>query len=87
MFANCLGVIEAVAKLGENATIGQVQRMNSHLSRGQVERVLKQLAKEDYVGYFEFAHGRTGKKVWHIRNRCHVNIAIVAGYVVATDGE
>ena len=42
-FANFLGVIESVARLNEDATIGNVQKMNSHMTRGQVERCMKQL--------------------------------------------
>lgn len=87
LFASFLGVIESVARLNENATIGNVQKMNSHLTRGQVERCLKQLEIEGYMHHKIEHYGRTGKKVWYLSGRCSTNMSIVnraiddAGYL------
>lgn len=78
MFSNMLGVVEAVAKLQSGATIGAIQKMNPHLSRGQVERVLKGLMGEGYVEFQIAPHAATGKKVWNVTNRCMTNLYYVA---------
>lgn len=87
LFASFLGVIESVARLNEDATIGNVQKMNSHLTRGQVERCLKQLETEGYMHHKIEPYGRTGKKVWYLSGLCSTNMFIVnkaideAGYL------
>jgi len=81
MFANFLGVIEAIARLEANATVGNIQKMNLHLTRGQVERALKNLMTEEYVTFEMMPYGKTGKKVWACSNRCVTNMCIVANAV------
>lgn len=78
MFASFLGTIEAVARLGENATVGNVQKMNMHLSVGQVGRLLKQLETEGYMHHKLEPYGRTGKKVYYLSNLCVTNVCITA---------
>jgi len=79
LFASFLGVIESVARLNDDATIGNVQKMNSHLTRGQVERCLKQLETEGYMHHKIERYGRTGKKVFYLSSLCVTNICITAG--------
>lgn len=74
MFSSYLGVIEAVASLGENATAGNIQKMNIHLTLGQVKRILKSLEGEWYAAPRREPHGRTGKDVWYLLNVCTTNI-------------
>jgi len=87
LFATFLGCIEAIARLGEGATTGCIRKMNSHLSHGQVLRALRQLEGEGYVSSRMEPHGRTGKVVWYLSNRCVTNIQITsdaandAGYI------
>lgn len=87
LFASFLGVIEAVARLNEDATIGNVQKMNPHLTRGQVARCMDQLETEGYMHHKTERHGRTGKKVYYLSNTCSTNMCIVdkaindAGYL------
>lgn len=78
MFASYLGVLEAVAYLGDSATIGNVQKMNLHMTRGQVQRIIKSLMGEGYLTETELPYGRTGKKVYHPTERCRQNVSIVA---------
>jgi hypothetical protein len=78
MFANNLGMIDAIAQLGERATIGEIQKMNPHLTRGQVERLIKGLCTEKYVDFKTVAYGRTGKRIWFITDRCFTNMCTVA---------
>jgi len=78
LFASFLGVMEAVARLNDNATIGNVQKANSHLSRGQVERCLKQLETEGYMHHKIEPYGRTGRKIWYLSSLCVTNMFIVA---------
>lgn len=77
MFALALGVIESVARLRENATVGNIQKMNSHKTRGQIERMLVSLQEEGYVTYHVEKYGRTGRKVWSLTDRCYTNMHIV----------
>jgi len=92
LFASFLGCIEAVARLGENATAGNVQKMNLHLSVGQVKRCLSQLEAEGYMHHKIEHHGRTGKKVYYLSNLCSTNILCVdnaintAGYLNGSEG-
>lgn len=76
LFATFLGCIESIARLNDDATIGAIQKMNSYLTRGQVERALKQLEREGYVLWKMEPYGRTGKKVWYLSNTCVTNIFI-----------
>lgn len=77
MFSEYLGVIEAIVRLQENATIGNIQKMNIHLTRRQVERVLKSLVGEGYVSSRTEPYGRTGKNVFYLMNLCVTNVLIV----------
>ena len=77
LFASYLGAIEAIARLGEKATVGEIQKMNSHLTRGQMQRVLNGLMGEGYVNFTTVKYGRTGKKVYYVTDRCVVNVSIV----------
>lgn len=87
MFSFYLGVLEAMSRLGENATVGNIQKMNLHLTRGQVQRVLNSLEGEMYIAYRVEKHGRTGKKVYYALNLCVTNVFITskaldeAGYI------
>lgn len=81
LFASFLGCIESVARLGDNATAGNVQKMNSHLTIGQVKRLLRQLGEEGYVESEYVAYGRTGKYVYRLSQRCDVNMNIVTGAI------
>lgn len=78
MFANCLGVIEAAARLGGNATAGNIQKMNSHMTIGQVKRVLGKLIAEEYIEASLEAYGRTGRYIYSVTNLADTNIGIVA---------
>lgn len=86
-FATFLGCIESVARLNENATVGNIQKMNLHLTVGQVGRALKQLMEEGYMHSRREPHGRTGKTVYYLSGRCSTNMLIVdkaisdAGYL------
>lgn len=78
LFASFLGCIEAVARLNDNATIGNVQKMNLHLTVGQVKRCLSQLETEGYMHHKMEPYGRTGRKVYYLSNVCVTNIVLVA---------
>lgn len=88
MFSEYLGVIESISRLGERATVGNIQKMNLHLSRRQVERVLKSLVGEGYVSSRTEPYGRTGKNVYYLMNILVTNVFIMnksieeAGYHV-----
>jgi len=77
MFENYLGVIDAVALLGVNATCGNVQKMNINRTRGQVERLLKGLVGEGYMERVSVPYGGTGKIIYSVTNRCQTNFGIV----------
>lgn len=92
LFSSYIGCIEAVARLGENATVGNIQKMNMHLTVGQVKRVMKYLASEKYVFSETRPYGRTGKNVYYLSNLCVTNLYITsratedAGYIPAVEG-
>lgn len=77
LFATFLGCIHAIVELGRFATVGGIQKMNPHLSVGQVKRALKQLEREGYaIGETE-PYGRTGRTVYRISNLCDTNLALI----------
>lgn len=81
MFANCLGVLEAAAKLCEGATAGAIQKMNPHMTNGQVRRVLEMLEGEGYIARSFVPYGRTGKYIWWPTERGIINImSLVRAY-------
>lgn len=81
MFANSLGVLEAIARLGLRATGGEINKMMPHMTRGQVDRLLRNLAIEGYATFSAVPYGRTGKKIWFITKTCHTNMCIVANAI------
>lgn len=81
MFANSLGILEAMARLGKKATIGNINKMNLHMTRGQVDRCLKNLMVEGYAEFEEVPYGRTGMKIWKTSDRCWTNMCIVANAI------
>jgi len=90
MFSSHLGIIEAIASLGAGATITAIQKMNMHLSRHQIVRLLNSLEGEKYVSFDMVKHGGSGKKVYYLLNVCVTNIFITnkrieeAGYLEAS---
>lgn len=91
MFSEYLGIIESVARLGENATKGGVQRMNSCMTVGQVERRLKALVADGYLISERVDYAGTGKVVYALTNRCQTNMLIVTkcvdAVIVAAESE
>lgn len=83
MFADMLGILEAVSRLRENATKGMVQKMNIHLTVGQVGRLLTNLEKEGYLQSEMVAWGGTGKRIYAPTDRCHTNMLIVSSAIDA----
>jgi len=87
LFASFLGCLESIARLNDTATAGNIQKMNPHLTIGQVKRCLSQLETEGYAHHKIERHGRTGKKVYYLSNRCSTNVLILnsaidaAGYL------
>ena len=78
MFANFLGVLEAVLMCGGKATAGEVQRYNPHMTIGQVKRAMNSLVAEGYLDAEKVKYGRTGKWVFVLSNRAKTNLCIVA---------
>jgi len=76
LFATFLGCIEAIARLNDSATAGNIRQMVPHLSIGQVRRALSQLESEGYVLWKIEPHGRTGKRVYFLASRCVTNVFI-----------
>lgn len=81
MFANSLGILEAIARLGLGATAGEINKMMPHMTRGQVDRLLRNLVVEKYVEFTTVPYGRTGKKIWSNTDRCYQNMCIVANAI------
>lgn len=81
MFATALGVLEAIARLGDQATIGNINKMMPHLTRGQVDRCIKNLFTEHYVEFDTVPYGRTGKRIWKNTNTSYTNMCIVANAI------
>lgn len=81
MFANSLGVLESIARLGTEATIGNINKMMPHLTRGQVDRCIKNLFTEHYVEFETVPYGRTGKRIWKNTDNCWTNMCIVANAI------
>ena len=74
LFASYLGCLQAIARLKYEATVGQVQKMNPHLTVGQVKRILVSLDAEGYVWCEKVAYGGTGKNVYHLSGKCLSNV-------------
>jgi len=82
LFASFLGMLEAIVKLNDAATAGNIQKMNMHLTIGQVKRLLCQLESEGYVHHKLEAYGRTGKRVYYLSGVCATNVNILNFYIV-----
>lgn len=76
-FADFLGCIQSVAVLGDNATSGNVRKMNPHMSQSQVKRMLTKLEGEGYVVSEKVDYCRTGKIVYHLSDKSIVNMVDV----------
>lgn len=76
LFATFLGCIESIATLVDDATSGNIQKMNPHLTHRQIKTALKNLEGEGYVTRVLVPHGRTGKYVFRLTNTCMTNIYI-----------
>jgi len=81
LFANFLGVIQAIVDLNDNATAGQIQRMNPHMTKRQVETYLKNLEREGYLHNKIEPHGSTGKRVYYLSGKAVYDIQIVTKHI------
>lgn len=77
MFSEYLGILEAIARLNDGATKGAIQKMNSHMTVGQVQRRLTALLEDGYVHFKLESHGRTGKIVYYLSGRCSTKMHCV----------
>lgn len=66
-FLAYISVMQALAKMPSGGTVGQVQRYNPHMTRGQGERVLKSLEKDGLVIVEGVAYrSNITKRVYHL---------------------
>lgn len=70
MFTRYIAVLEVLAKSPAGATVGQVQKWNVHLSRGQIERAMRDLIAEGHVRTERVPYrANVMKNVYHIEER------------------
>lgn len=48
-FTRYTGVLEVLAESPKGATVGQIQKLNNFMTRGQIERTLRDLIGEGFV--------------------------------------
>lgn len=71
-------VLHHLSSVQNGATIGQVQKACSWMSRGQVENALKHLSEMSFAYHEEKPHGRTGKRVFFMTEHAAINCAGIA---------
>lgn len=66
-FLSYIAVMQALAKMPGGGTVGQIQRYNPHMTRGQGERVLRSLEKDGLVIVEAVAYRpNINKRVYHL---------------------
>lgn len=75
---NELYVLEGVSCSRDGVTVGQLQKLHSNLTVGQVGRMLTRLCESGLVYMTVEPYGRTGKKVYRITEFCAVMCAGIA---------
>lgn len=71
-------VLHALSSARDGLTIGQIEKVNTWMSRGQVERILESLCDIGFTYHEVIAHGRTGKRVFHITGTAVSSCSIIA---------
>lgn len=78
MFVRGFIVLEWLAAKATGMTVGELQRACKEYSKGQLERVLKELEKANFVTAETVPYGRTGKRVYRLHRNVAVNCEILA---------
>lgn len=59
-------ISQFLARKRGGATVGEINKSMTNLSRGQIQRVLNVLIELGYVAWEQQKHGRTGKIVYRL---------------------
>lgn len=71
-------MLEWLAKNAAGMTVGELQRACKEYSKGQIDRVLRDLAAAKFVEVEWQKHGGTGKRVYRLSRNVAVNCEILA---------
>lgn len=75
---NVFNVSSYLAGIQNGATIGQIEKGISWMSRGQVINVLNILEEMSFAYHELVPHGRTGKKIYRLTEHAAINFAGIA---------
>lgn len=75
---NVFNVANVLAGVQKGATIGEIAKHLSWMSRGQVIVVLNTLEEMSFAYHEIVPHGRTGKKVYRMTEHAAINFAGIA---------
>jgi len=78
MFVRGFIVLEWLAQNAAGMTAGELQRACKEYSKGQIQRVLSELEKCNFVQAEMQPHGGTGKRVYRLHRNVAVNCEILA---------
>jgi len=78
MFVRGFIVLEWLALNAAGMTVGELQRACKEYSKGQLQRVLNDLLKSNFVQAEMQPHGGTGKRVYRLHRNVAVNCEILA---------
>lgn len=77
-FYDTFAVLHALSSAKDGLTIGQIEKVNTWMSRGQVERILESLSDIGFTYHEVIAHGRTGKRVFRITETAASICSVIA---------
>jgi len=75
---NLFNVSDQLSRVQSGMTIGQIEKNLPWMTRGQVTLVLKTLEDMTFAYHEVVAHGRTGKRVYHMTEHAAINFAGIA---------
>jgi len=78
MFVRGFIVLEWLASAAAGMTVGELQRACKEYSKGQLQRVLSELEKANFVHAEMMPYGGTGKRVYRLNRNVAVNCEILA---------
>jgi len=78
MFDRYIAVLQSTSRTLKGLTIGEIMKETPYMTRGQVERALKEMQEYGYVWHEVLPYGRTGKKIWRVTETAAITMAGIA---------
>lgn len=78
MFDRYIAVLQSTSRTLRGLTVGEIMKETPYLTRGQVERALKEMCEYGYVWCEIVAYGRTGKRLWRVTETAAITMSSIA---------